>query len=113
MMCSVVKRFRAIPHPPSRVGNSRSRLINPVSVQGSRPAELLGLSQGQRSVPTRGGLADLSELRKASPLPETADELCTVAREAGADEGDIRLGERATEREVKDLSRRGALAQYR
>ena len=47
------------------------------------------------------------------PLPETADELCAVARDVHADPGEIRLGARATEREVKRLSETGQLAQYR
>ena len=68
---------------------------------------------GIPQVVTRGGLADLSFIRKAPPLPETADELCAVARDVHADAGDIYLGARATEREVKRLSKSGQLAQYR
>ena len=47
------------------------------------------------------------------PLPETADELCAVAGDIGADASEMRLGTRATEREVKAMSTRGELAQYR
>ena len=57
----------------------------------------------------RGGLADVEFLRRQAPLPETADELCEVARDLGADPGEIRLGARATEREVKRLSESGSL----
>ena len=64
-------------------------------------------------VQTRGGLADVEFLRGQAPLPETADELCAVARDLHADVGELRLGERATEREVKRLSETGQLAQYR
>jgi len=46
-------------------------------------------------------------------VPETADELCAVARDVHADPGEIRLGARATEREVKHLSETGQLAHYR
>ena len=46
-------------------------------------------------------------------LPETTDELCAVARDLKADVREIRLGERATEREIKALSASGELAQYR
>jgi CHAT domain-containing protein len=46
-------------------------------------------------------------------LPETADELCAVARDLKADARELRLGTRATEREVKRLSQSGQLAQYR
>jgi len=59
------------------------------------------------------GLADVDFLRAQLPLPETRDELCAVARDLGADPGEMRLGARATEREVKALSASGALAQYR
>ena len=62
---------------------------------------------------TRGGLVDPSLIRVQSPLPETADELCAVARDIGADAGEIHLGARATEAEVKRLSETSALAQYR
>jgi CHAT domain-containing protein len=68
---------------------------------------------GIRPIAARGGLADLRELKGQSPLPETADELCTVARALGGDPNEIRLGARATEGEVKAMSRGGQLAQYR
>ena len=70
-------------------------------------AEPRGVAQMQ----TRGGFADVALLRKQAPLPETADELCAVARDVGADPGEVRLGARATEREVKRLSVIGQLAQ--
>jgi CHAT domain-containing protein len=75
----------------------------------SAAARGIGVSQ----VKTQGGLADVSFLSKQVPLPETAVELCTVASSLHADPGDIRLGARATEREVKRLSESGKLAQYR
>lgn len=59
------------------------------------------------------GLADLSHLRMQTPLPETADEVCEVARSVGADLAALRIGARATETEVKRLSDAGDLAQYR
>jgi tetratricopeptide (TPR) repeat protein len=61
----------------------------------------------------RGGLADITFLRMQPPIPETADELCAVAHDLGADPGEVRLGARATEAEVKRLSVSGELAQYR
>ena len=80
---------------------------------GQRDAALRGLSRGVKQVQTRGALADVEFIRMQAPLPETADELCNVARDVGADPGEIRLGARATEREVKRLSESGQLAQYR
>ncbi len=76
-------------------------------------AQASGLPSGIAQIETRGGFADVAFLRKAPPLPETADELCAVARDLHADLSEIRLGGRATEREVKALSASGQLAQYR
>ncbi len=59
------------------------------------------------------GLADVSSLRKQTPLPETADELCVLARDLHAEARDIYLGARASEHVVKRLSETGELAKYR
>ena len=61
----------------------------------------------------RGPLADAGALRRQAPLPETADELCAVARGLGARESDVALGARATETIVKSLNDRGQLTGYR
>src|SRR5262249_45586094 len=50
------------------------------------------------------------------PLPETVDELCAVADVLGSlskERETIWLGERATERNLKTLSREGKLARYK
>jgi CHAT domain-containing protein/tetratricopeptide (TPR) repeat protein len=65
-----------------------------------------------RSAARGGSRADVSELRLQTPLPETADELCAVARNLGAAESAVLLGDRATEGHLKDLSSSGALADY-
>ena len=62
---------------------------------------------------TDGRSADLKHLRAQTPLPETADELCEVARSVGGSVDDVRIGARATETEVKRLSSSGELAEYR
>ena len=62
---------------------------------------------------TRAGRIDLADLRRQVPLPETADELCRVAQDLGADSRDVHLGARATEREIKKMSLSGELSQYR
>jgi CHAT domain-containing protein len=72
-----------------------------------------GWRGGIAAVDTRGGLAQIAYIRMQAPLPETADELCAVARDLHADTGELRLGARATEHEVKRLSDNGRLAQYR
>ena len=61
----------------------------------------------------RNYIADTSSVRAQMPLPETADELCAVAHDLGAGDGDIYLGASASEMGVKALSASGALAQYR
>jgi CHAT domain-containing protein len=65
----------------------------------------------------RGGAVDVEDLRRQPPLPETADELCAVARGLGAPEAGlgkaVYLGERATVSMVKALSKSGDLARAR
>jgi len=61
----------------------------------------------------RGELADVERVRTLNPLVETADEVCAVAAALGASEGDIYLADRATELNVKSLSKTGALQNYR
>ena len=68
---------------------------------------------GVKALAQRGGLADVADIRALEPLPETADELCSVARDLGFTENNIRLGKRATEGEIKALSGSGELSAYR
>ena len=80
----------------------------------SDPIEgLVGSHEAVAPIDSRSGFADVALIRRLAPLPETADELCAVASDIGADQGEIRLGARATEGEVKSLSKSGALAEYR
>jgi CHAT domain-containing protein len=73
-----------------------------------------GLAENRRSVQaTRGGHADLDHLRSQVPLPDTADELCAVAKALQFAPDDILLGARATETSIKTLSSEGKLADYR
>jgi CHAT domain-containing protein len=64
-------------------------------------------------VEVRGGLANVADIRTQAPLPETAEELCAVARDLKADLSELRLADQATETEVKRLSRSGELTRYR
>jgi tetratricopeptide (TPR) repeat protein/CHAT domain-containing protein len=80
------------------------------------PGQRTAMAKARSSVApinTRSGLAKLADIRLQVPLPETADELCQVAEALHAELGEIRLGRRATETEVKRLSTTGELAQYR
>ena len=78
-----------------------------------RLAALFGLERGVTPIDMRSGLANISFIREQVPLPETADELCTVAADLGANAKAVHLGAGATEREVKALSASGELAHYR
>jgi CHAT domain-containing protein len=60
-----------------------------------------------------GGAADIEQLRRQIPLPETALELCAVANSFAPVRGDVYLGNDATETNIKSLSDAGRLAQYR
>jgi CHAT domain-containing protein/tetratricopeptide (TPR) repeat protein len=66
------------------------------------------LGSGQRSAPV-----DVEEVKALAPLPETAEEVCQIARWLGAGEPDVRLGSRASEAAIKALSGSGGLADYR
>jgi CHAT domain-containing protein/tetratricopeptide (TPR) repeat protein len=95
----------------ARAEEARQKQSCPKTVW-ERVASLFDLDRGITLTATRG-LADPTDIRRQPPLPETADELCAVARETGADLEQIRLGARATEQEVKSLSSSGELARYR
>ena len=60
-----------------------------------------------------GQEAVLAEVRSLCPLPETAFELRCVAKSLGVPESEIRLGESASESDIKRLSESGELANYR
>ena len=79
----------------------------------TRTATLRMVARSVTSVPQTGSMADLKHLRMQAPLPETADELCEVARAVGGSVVDVLIGARATETEVKRLSSSGELAKYR
>jgi CHAT domain-containing protein len=68
-----------------------------------------GEQRGVLQLNLRGGLA---QIQRASPLPDTADELCAVARDLKGDTDAIHLGANATETEVKRLSAFGELSKY-
>ena len=79
-----------------------------------RVASLLGLRGGVAPLKTRGGLADVADIRKQRRRCPRPPMSCAPSPEiCNADPGEIRLGARATEREVKRLSASGQLAQYR
>jgi tetratricopeptide (TPR) repeat protein/CHAT domain-containing protein len=60
-----------------------------------------------------GKNADIEQIRLATPLPETADEICDVGQRLGVAESEILLGSRASEAALKDMSEGGKLSDYR
>lgn len=46
-------------------------------------------------------------------MPDSADELCAIAREVNGSDSDVYLGERATEETLKRLSKQRLLENYR
>jgi CHAT domain-containing protein len=100
------------PHYKKQAALTRSkRNCQPSAWQ--RVAALVPGPRGERGPVATRKLIDLTELRAASPLPETADELCAVARDLKVAADDIYLGARATEGGIKALSASGRLARYR
>jgi CHAT domain-containing protein len=93
-----------------RAEMARAKQQCPKSPWQRFPGQVAG---GMKLMQQRGGLADVASIRTQVPLPETADELCAVARDLGVPDSDIWLGGRANEREVKRLSESGELAAYR
>jgi hypothetical protein len=55
-----------------------------------RTASLRGLRRSPLPLAQRSEGVDIAEVRLQTPLPETADELCAVARDLNADVADIR-----------------------
>jgi CHAT domain-containing protein len=101
--------------PDSRYAKSAQRARDNQRCRDSRPPHVpAGIgARGMAPLELGSGLAKVSDIRIQAPLPETADELCAVARDLQANIKEVYLGARATEHEVKALSDRGQLADYR
>jgi CHAT domain-containing protein len=76
-------------------------------------ARFFSARRGVGQIIKRSGLVDLAHVRSQTPLPETADELCAVARDLRVGAEDVLLGVRAGEADLKALSEQGTLASYR
>ncbi|MGO9544180.1 MAG: CHAT domain-containing protein [Rhodomicrobium sp.] len=76
----------------------------------AQPASLDAVRSGD------GGV-NVQDIKLLEPLPQTTNELCSVARRLGIPESEIEsrvwLGSRATKTNVKELSRQGELETYR
>ena len=56
---------------------------------------------------------DLASVRRQIPVPETASQLCVIARETDPGGTDVYLGADASEEKLKILNKDGKLAQYK
>jgi CHAT domain-containing protein/tetratricopeptide (TPR) repeat protein len=84
------------------------------SPQSTPPSRVAGFAARASLPRLLGGAVDTVEaLRRQVPLPETADELCGVAKFVGASADTVLLGGNATESRIKSLSESGALADVR
>jgi CHAT domain-containing protein len=99
-------------------GDQRAFAVKTCSLRS--PAESIRVAEAQPAEKVqgmseffRGNLANLAEVRRLSPLPETAGEVCEVGLVLGGTEDAILLGAAATETAIKRLSTEGRLAQYR
>jgi tetratricopeptide (TPR) repeat protein len=101
------------PEDAERAKLAREKRCDPTLRQ--RINSLSGLRGGTRAMTrSNGGIVSVADIRSWAPLPETADELCDVARDLGVDpEMHLYLGAAATESTVKQLSDDGWLAKYK
>ncbi len=101
------------PDQAVRAKEARSKQSCPSPTFWQKAAGVFANLRGGTPLALRSGVASVEQLRAAPPLPETADELCAVARSVNANDADLYLGARATETEIKRLSESGGLAKYR
>jgi CHAT domain-containing protein len=96
------------------VANERAKLAHQIQTCAAIPPQATQVAQrGVRAVVAlSGGTADIEQLRRQMPLPETALELCAVANSFAPVKGDVDLGSNATETKIKSLSDSGELAKY-
>lgn len=93
-------------------GKTRNKRKNE-QVADAAPLQLNAVQTRGLSDFFRGGLADADALRQGlPPLPDTANELRTIATTLNAEESDVILGSKATETTIKAMSTGGQLASY-
>jgi tetratricopeptide (TPR) repeat protein/CHAT domain-containing protein len=92
----VAKRFADDPMPARERSEARSGSIDRIYRKGG---------PGQEAV--------IAEVRMLCPLPDTAFELRCVSKSLGVPESEIRLGSSSTEADIKRLSERHELENYR
>jgi tetratricopeptide (TPR) repeat protein/CHAT domain-containing protein len=101
--------------PDQRYAKLRQAALARTKCGDLAPIQVAAVNSPRGVIPIAvpGGTADVGQLKLAAPLPETADELCDVARMLGATESDILLGARSIEPEIVRMSEAGRLRDYR
>lgn len=101
---------------PERSGNDvrrrAARYRQDCSLPQSPEEALLRHAEHFRVV-SLGATATTAEIRRWDPVPETARLLCDIAGKSSFESTVILLGNNATERKIRELSRNGALAKLR
>lgn len=94
---------------------SRAKLARQIQTCAAIPTQASQVAQRSlRAVDAlSGGAADIAQLRRQMPLPETALELCAVAGTFAPVKGDVLLANDASETKMKTFSQSGDLAKYR
>lgn len=99
----------------SDVAVARAKLARQIQTCAVLPTQATQVAQRSlRAVDAlSGGTADIVQLRRQMPLPETALELCAVASTFAPVKGDVILAGDASETKMKALGQSGDLAKYR
>ncbi|MEZ5842259.1 MAG: CHAT domain-containing tetratricopeptide repeat protein [Hyphomicrobiaceae bacterium] len=111
------KPYLAVSNPllTGRDGSDR-RAFAIKACKDAEPATLVASARpatGAAAIVVRGGVADAASVRALAPLPETAAEVCRVARRLGTGESSVLIGASAREAELRRLNDEGRLADYR
>lgn len=91
----------------------RARLARERQCGSTRVASIVVLRGVPRPILRGPDGISVADIRRQLPLPETADEVCDVARDLGVDPATHAfIGAKATEATVKRLSQEGSLTKY-
>lgn len=110
--------YLAVANPLLLGANGQNRTafaINACPPSSVQPAtEIVASAVGTLNGYFRSGGGDVARLRRLEPLPETATEVCAVARDLGVPLDNVLLGKTATEAAIRSLNARdNGLERYR